>query len=63
MTDRVLILTVDNAQAVRWFGRLLERSAEVRIDDAAHGPTGSRRFDYVPTYILRGLTELHVKVA
>ncbi|MGE2726122.1 cytochrome P450 [Mycolicibacterium pulveris] len=42
--------------------RLLERSAEVRIDDVAHGPTGSRRFDYVPTYILRGLTELHVKV-
>ena len=29
MTDSVLILTVDNAQAVRWFGRLLERSADL----------------------------------
>ncbi|ORB31269.1 cytochrome P450 [Mycolicibacterium parafortuitum] len=42
--------------------RLLERTTEIAIDDAAHGPRQERRFDYVPTYILRGLTELHVAV-
>ena len=42
--------------------RLLERTAEIAIDDAAHGPSHERRFAYVPTYILRGLTELHVAV-
>lgn len=42
--------------------RLLERTVDVRIDDAVHGPPENRRFDYVPTYILRGLTELHVRV-
>jgi cytochrome P450 len=41
--------------------RLLERTTDIEIDDAAHGPAENRRFDYVPTYILRGLTDLHVK--
>lgn len=43
--------------------RLLESTEEIRIDDARHGVAGGRRFDYVPTYILRGLTELHLTVA
>jgi cytochrome P450 len=42
--------------------RLLERTADVRIDDDAHGPAHDRRYDYVPTYILRGLTDIHVKL-
>jgi len=41
--------------------RLLERLAEIRISDAHHGPSGSRRYDYIPTYILRGLTHLHLE--
>ena len=42
--------------------RLLARSREIRIDEAHHGEVDGRRFDYVPTYILRGLTELHLTV-
>ncbi|BCI51408.1 cytochrome P450 [Mycolicibacterium litorale] len=43
--------------------RLLERTTDITIDDAVHGPAHDRRYDYVPTYILRGLTDIHVKVA
>lgn len=42
--------------------RLLARTTDVRIDDAVHGPPDDRRFDYLPTYILRGVTDLHVVV-
>ncbi len=38
--------------------RLLERMGDIRISESAHGPAGARRYDYVPTYILRGLTRL-----
>jgi cytochrome P450 family 150 subfamily A5 len=30
-------------------------------DDELVGPAENRRYDYVPTFILRGLTELHVE--
>lgn len=40
--------------------RLLERTSEIRISDAHHGPAGARDYQYVPTYILRGLTRLHL---
>ena len=40
--------------------RLLDRMAEIRISEAHHGPSGDRRYEYVPTYILRGLTRLHL---
>jgi cytochrome P450 len=40
--------------------RLLERTASVDIDEDRHGPAHDRRYTYVPTYILRGLTDLHV---
>jgi cytochrome P450 family 150 subfamily A5 len=41
--------------------RLLERMSDIRISESAHGPVGARRYDYVPTYILRGLTRLHLE--
>jgi len=41
--------------------RLLDRTAEVRISEAQHGPVGVRHYDYVPTYILRGLTRLNLE--
>src|SRR5690625_698669 len=44
------------------FQRLLERTTDIRIDAEAHGPAHDRRYTYVPTYILRGLTDLHVVV-
>jgi cytochrome P450 len=42
--------------------RLLDRTAEIRISDEHHGPPGARRYQYVPTYILRGLTRLHLEL-
>jgi len=41
--------------------RLLDRTADIRICERVHGATNNRRYRYVPTYILRGLTELHLE--
>ncbi|MGV0875293.1 cytochrome P450 [Mycolicibacterium sp. XJ879] len=41
--------------------RLLDRTTDIRISEAQHGPAGERRYNYIPTYILRGLTELHLE--
>jgi len=41
--------------------KLLDRMADIRISEAHHGPAGGRRYSYVPTYILRGLTRLHIE--
>ncbi|MGV0837707.1 cytochrome P450 [Mycolicibacterium thermoresistibile] len=41
--------------------RLLDRTTEIRISEAEHGPPGARRYSYIPTYILRGLTQLHLE--
>ena len=41
--------------------RLLERTTDIRISEAEHGPPGNRRFDYIPTFILRGVQRLHIE--
>jgi cytochrome P450 family 150 subfamily A5 len=41
--------------------RLLARMGDIEISESAHGPAGHRHYDYVPTYILRGLTQLHLE--
>jgi cytochrome P450 len=41
--------------------RVLERMADIQISEAHHGPAGTRRYDYLPTYILRGLSNLHLE--
>jgi cytochrome P450 len=41
--------------------RLLARLGDIEISESAHGPVGKRQYDYVPTYILRGLTQLHLE--
>ena len=41
--------------------RLLDRMADIRISDAAHGPAGARRYEYSPIYLLRGLEQLHLE--
>ena len=38
--------------------RLLDRTTDIRINEDAHGPAGSRRYQYMPTYMFRGLTTL-----
>jgi cytochrome P450 len=40
--------------------RFLDRATDIRIDEAGHGPPDARRYEYVPTYILRGLRRLHL---
>jgi len=49
------------AEAVVSIQRLLDRTSDIRISERAHGPEGARRYQYVPTYILRGLTELNLE--
>ena len=41
--------------------RLLDRTSEIHISEDHHGPAGARRYHYVPTFILRGLTQLHLE--
>ncbi len=41
--------------------RLLARLSDIRISESAHGPVGDRHYAYVPTYILRGLTQLNLE--
>ena len=41
--------------------RLLERTRDITIDASVHGEPGRRHYDYVPTFLLRGLTELHIE--
>lgn len=41
--------------------RILDRTRDIRLSEQHHGPPGDRRFEYIPTYILRGLTELHIE--
>ncbi|MGK8503118.1 cytochrome P450 [Nocardia asiatica] len=40
--------------------RILDRMLDIGIDEERHGPAGERRYSYEPTYILRGLTDLHI---
>ncbi|HEX2737298.1 MAG TPA: cytochrome P450 [Acidimicrobiia bacterium] len=41
--------------------RLLDRMDNIRISEKEHGPAGARRYDYVPTYILRGVSRLYIE--
>jgi cytochrome P450 len=49
------------AESVVAFNRLFDRTSDIRISEDHHGPAGARRYDYVPTFILRGLTNLHIE--
>src|SRR5690606_37844364 len=40
--------------------RILDRMLDIDVDEQRHGPAHARRYTYEPTYILRGLTELHL---
>jgi cytochrome P450 len=42
---------------------LLGRLDDIRISERAHGPIGARSFEYLPSYITRGLQELHLEFA
>ncbi|MEY2398841.1 MAG: cytochrome family subfamily [Actinomycetota bacterium] len=40
---------------------LFDRTSDIRIDESEHGPVGARQWKYLPTYFLRGLSNLHVE--
>jgi len=41
--------------------RILSRTRDIRFSAEHHGPPDSRRFRYEPTWILRGLSDLHIE--
>jgi cytochrome P450 len=41
--------------------RILERTRNIRLSEEHHGPPGARTLRYEPTWILRGLTKLHLE--
>jgi cytochrome P450 len=40
--------------------RFLDRFSAIRISEERHGPSDNRYFDYAPTYVFRGLKQLHL---
>ncbi|WP_019927294.1 cytochrome P450 [Nocardia sp. BMG111209] len=43
------------------FELILHRMRDIRISDAEHGPATARTLHYEPTYVLRGLSALHLE--
>ena len=41
--------------------RVLDRMGDIRVSEAEHGPAEARRWEYLPTWLFRGLTELHLE--
>ena len=41
--------------------RFLDRTTDITISEKEHGPEGARRYEYLPTYFLRGLQRLHLE--
>jgi cytochrome P450 len=41
--------------------RILDRTRNIRLSAEHHPPDGEHRFRYEPTWVLRGLTELHLE--
>jgi cytochrome P450 len=41
--------------------RILERMRDIRLSEKHHGPAEARRFDYERTWVLRGLTRVHLE--
>ena len=43
--------------------RFLDRTADISISEQHHGAPGNRRYDYLPTFFLRGLERLYLELA
>ena len=41
--------------------RLFDRTSQIRVSETAHGPADARRYEYLPTYMIRGLSRLHLE--
>lgn len=42
--------------------KFFKHTSNIDIDAEKHGPAGARNLDYEPSFIIRGLSELHVKL-
>jgi cytochrome P450 len=42
--------------------RFLERTSDITISQQEHGPAVARRYEYLPTFFLRGLERLHLQL-
>ena len=40
---------------------LFDQTSDITLSEEHHGPSGNRSFSYEPTYIIRGLENLHLK--
>jgi hypothetical protein len=40
---------------------MLDRMRNIAISEAKHGAADDRHYNYEPTFLLRGLTELHIE--
>jgi cytochrome P450 family 150 subfamily A5 len=49
------------AETVVSLNRMFDRTSDIRISEKVHGPAGARRYSYLPTFILRGLTHLNLE--
>jgi cytochrome P450 len=49
------------AEAKVGLDRVLDRMGDIRLSEERHGLPGARRFRYEPTWVLRGLSELHLE--
>jgi cytochrome P450 len=48
-------------EGVITLNRMLDRMREITISEAKHGTAEDRQYRYEPTFLLRGLTELHIE--
>ncbi len=49
------------AETVVALNRMLDRTSDIRVSEKVHGPAGARRYNYLPTFILRGLTHISLE--
>jgi cytochrome P450 len=49
------------AEAVVSLNRMFDRTSDIRISEKVHGSPGARRYSYLPTFILRGLTHINLE--
>jgi cytochrome P450 len=42
--------------------KFLEHTSHIDLDEEKHGPAGNRNLEYEPSFIIRGLEEMHLKL-
>ncbi len=49
------------AETIVAINRMFDRTSDIRVSEKAHGPADARRYNYLPTFILRGLTHIYLE--